>query len=170
MASLIVSPYALYDWRELNDLWIAGVAVVGLSVEGDHVDGRFMRPFQFTLHDYGHASSVAQKTAFLSPLRIMKMLKNARAYKKFRQLQAKESDPRKRSLREGILFFMLHDSDTFPFKEPFLRLLNSFRTIIKNKFIKDSAEYGSSFEPEASHTEVNNEIDWFIKNFDWDKP
>lgn len=167
--SFLPMPYAEFDWRELNDLWIAGVAIAGLPIETHFVDGAPMKPLRFTLHDYGHASSLALRMGFISPLRIHGLYKESLSYKKFRQTQALEKDSRKRALREGILFFQLHDSDSFPFNEPFNKSLLSFKSNIKNKFIQNEAEYGAGFSPSVHFTEVQTEIDWFINTLKWDE-
>ena len=166
--SFIPVPYANIHWSELNDLWVAGIAIAAMSTEEEFVDGDVMQPHEFTIHDYGHASRFGQNMPFYSPVRVKMLHKASLAYKKFRELQSKEKDLRKRSIREGIMFYALHDSDLYPFRASFNTLLTDHEYVIKNKFIHDEADYGSSFEPEVDHKEVKSEINWLINNLKWD--
>lgn len=153
-----------FNWRELNDLWFLGITPYTLTKSSYDADGLSMDSFMVTAHDLGHVYyySVLLPEDILARLDIFK--KNFEIYKKFRSLQSQETSERRKHIREGMMFYILHELGTTEVI-PKMALFKS-DTIAQTLFDRFSREkdFGNGFDPKVNLAEIIKEVDWFAKH------
>lgn len=153
-----------FTWRELNDLWFLGITPYTLTKNCYEADGLSMDSFAVTAHDVGHAFyySVLLPEDILERLKIFK--KNFEIYKKFRSLQSQETSERRQLIREGMMFYILHELGTTEVISK-MALFKS-DTIAQTLFDRFSREkdFGGNFKPPVTLAEIIKEVDWFAKH------
>lgn len=159
------------SWREMNDLWILNIAPIGLTKEDHFVDGASgeSNPILYAIHDMVHAADYAQIFSLSATRRLREIRLNFEEYKKFRRFQNQETNPRTKQLREGLMFFILHERANLFYIKKFNTLSpeakdQSYLTNLLGKFLKDH-DFNEGFNPKITSLEIITQIKYLIEKF-----